>query len=658
MKTLPNYRRLRDSLWPAAHPPRSLDWALVARIRNEADGWRNRGDDDLAVAMMQLRSQVRQGGSPLAVNTVTACLALVCEAVRRVLALEYYDVQLLAGLALATGTVAEMKTGEGKTIVAALPAALHALTGRGVHVATVNSYLAARDCGSLKAAYEMLGFSVGLLLDQDPPPRKMGAYACDITYGTGYEFGFDYLRDQDRLRTGRKPLLGDTFRAQLRGIPQRAESTLQRGHAFAVIDEIDSVLIDEANTPLVLSNHSAQESLVTIPFERAAEIACVLREGDHYFIDRRRRTITITEAGQGLIFESQIVWSVEGLTRPWQTYVENALRAKLMLQRDVDYVVQEGEVRIVDTYTGRIFADRSWRDGLHQAVEHKEGLTITPEKRSVGRISRQRYFGRYQGLCGMTGTATGHEREFWNFYHLPLVVIPERRPSQRKTLPTRFFTDQLAKWRCIVDDIQQRNQRGQPVLLGTRTIDESLALAQLMRDAHLNYCVLNGVQDEDESLLIARAGQCHAITIATNMAGRGTDIGVQPEALALGGLHVVASQKQESQRVDRQLFGRTARQGEVGSCQMFVSADDELLQQFGPELAQRMKSMETVNGEIRLNLEADVRRVQQLAERHRFEQRLQLFQHDEWLTGVLAAVAESDQPVTGVDSSDPATCVS
>lgn len=652
MKTLPNFRRLSNALWPAPHRPRALDLAFIARIREAANGMRNRRDDELADILTPFRSHVRQGGSPLAIPAVTTCLALVCEAVRRVLQLEYYDVQLLAGLALATGTVAEMKTGEGKTIVAALPAALHALTGRGVHVATVNSYLAARDYQSLRPVYEMLGFSAGLLRDQDPPPDKIAAYACDITYGTGYEFGFDYLRDQDRLRSIRKPLLGDTFRAQLRGFGRRAELTLQRGHAFAVIDEIDSVLIDEANTPLVLSGHGDQDLQITTPFERAAEIACLLREGEHYLIDRRRRTITITEAGQALLFESQIVWAVDGLTRPWQTYVENAIRARLLLNRDVDYVVQDGEVRIVDTYTGRIFADRTWRDGLHQAVEHKENVTITPEKRSIGRISRQRYFGRYHGLCGMTGTATGHEREFWGFYQLPLVIIPERLPSRRTRLPTRFFCDHPSKWQAMVQDVRQRTLRGQPVLLGTRTIDESLAIAQLMRGAQLEFRVLNGVQDEDESLLISRAGQCGAITIATNMAGRGTDIRVQPEALAVGGLHVIASQKQESLRVDRQLFGRTARQGEVGSCQMFVSADDDLVQQFGPALASRMKSMKTVDGEIHLNLESDLRRVQQLAERHRFEQRLQLFQHDEWLTGVLAAVAESDQPVTAHEPMD------
>ena len=465
-----------------------------------------------------------------------------------------------------------------------------------------------------------------------------------MTYGTGYEFGFDYLRDQSALRSLRKPLLGETLRNRLRGMSDRDDRTVQRGHAFAVIDEVDSVLIDEANTPLVLSGDPGRSHVDSSPYLRAAEVAELLAESEHYVIDRRRRTISLTERGQTIIFQSQAAMPVDGLVRPWQTYIEQALRARLLLQKDVDYVIQDDEIRIVDQYTGRIFTDRTWREGLHQSVEVREDVPVTHEKSSIGRISRQRYFGLYQALCGMTGTAAGHERELQDFYKLPVVLIPERIPNQRQIIATRYFANQDSKWQAIVEDIRARHQHRQPVLVGTSTIDESETLSRMLAAQSLPHQVLNGLQNEDEAELIARAGRAAAITIATNMAGRGTDIKLGDGVVELGGLHVIATQRQESKRVDRQLIGRAARQGDPGSAQCFVGADDDLIQAFRPELGKRIKALAAADGELRRELGRELDGVQQRAEQQRFQQRCDLYRQDQWMNEVLTTIAQQDTP--------------
>ena len=642
MKTVSAYRNFHQTIWPKPFVPRPHDWELVHRIRERASAREQANATELADQIAQLRTRVRSGESPLLREIFTESAALTYEAVRRTLGLEYYDVQLLAGIALASGSVAEMKTGEGKTIVAALPAVLHALAGDGVHVATVNAYLAERDFELLRPVYEILGLAVGLSREKADLPSKRQAYAADITYSTGYELGFDYLRDQAALRGNRKPILGTDFRMRLRGTVSGGRQTVQRGHAFAVIDEIDSVLIDEANTPLVLSSQPNGSAANATPYLRAAEVAALLEDGEHYILDRRRRTFTLTERGHTIVFQHQHSNFVDGLVRPWQIYVEQAIRAEQLLERDADYVVTDGEVRIVDQYTGRIFSDRTWRDGLHQAVEVKEQLNVTNEKSSLGRVSRQRYFGLYDRLCGMTGTATGHEREFQEFYGLPVVIIPERVPNQRQHLATRYFGSQTSKHVAIVTDIRQRNLRGQPVLVGTRTIDESQALVERLEEAQISFQLLNGLQNDDEAAIVEVAGQMNAVTIATNMAGRGTDIALGEGVDELGGLHVIATQRQESQRVDRQLVGRSARQGSPGSCQCFVAADDDLIQQFDASLGQRMATMANAEGEIRRELDKEVDRVQSQAEAQRYQQRADLFRQDEWLNEVLTTVAEKD----------------
>ena len=597
-------------------------------------------DEELAVRQTELRERVGTGAALLDTSIITPSFALTFEAVRRTLGLAYYDVQMLAGLALSTGAIAEMRTGEGKTIVTALPACLHALSGKGVHVATVNGYLAERDYALMRKPLRLLGLTVGLSKDGGDTNSKRRAYRCDVTYSTGYELGFDFLRDQASARSERAPQLGETFRNQLRGLERREQPTVQRGHAYAIIDEVDSVLIDEANTPLILSHSSGTDESTVGVFATAARVARSMEKERDYIIDRRKKTLNLTAEGQRRIYESQAEIPETGLCRPWSMYVEQALRTIFMLQKDVDYVVNDGKVQIVDQYTGRIFADRHWRDGLHQAVEYHNRVEMSPEKQSLARVSRQRYFGLYDLLSGMTGTCTGHERELRDFYNLPVVVIPQRLPSQRKHLKARYFANAEDKWVAIAEDIRERHAHGQPILVGTRTIDESKILAELLTAANVPFQLLNGCQDDEEAQLVTNAGNVGVVTIATNMAGRGTDIKLTEEAKQCGGLHVIATQRQESARVDRQLIGRAARQGQPGSCQFYISADDDLLIQHGPSVCDRIRKL-TKRGDVASReLDNQTTKTQKHAERQTHEARCDLYRQDQWLNEVLVTVAE------------------
>ena len=645
MVTLKPYHRIADRLWVTAQHPRASDQMLIPKIRELAARYRGFEDPQLATACCGLREQVAAGAPVTDLEIVLPCFALVTESMRRTLGLTLYDVQLLSGIVLSTGAIADVKTGEGKTLIISLPASLYGLTGRGVHVATVNRYLAQRDYEMLKPVYERLGLSVGISLEQHSPTVKRAAYLADITYATGYEFGFDYLRDQTRIRAQPKTFLGQKFRSNLNGMDNHECFTVQREHAMVIIDEADSVLIDEANTPLVLSGARPVQPGGAVIYGAAREVARQLLRDKHYTLQPRNRRLFLNPDGQRAIFAANGA-PPDGLNRPWTTYVENALSAEMLYTRDVDYVVRDDTVMIVDQYTGRVFTDRTWREGLHQAIEAKEGVTVTAEAASIARISRQRYFRLYQTISGVTGTALGLEDEFRFFYRLPVVLIPEQQPCRRKNFPTRYFANIEAKHAAIVADVRRRNRTGQPILVGTRTIDESLQLSRLLRATGVSHRVLNGVQDESEAELVALAGQPHAVTIATNMAGRGTDIRLGPAALESGGLHVIATQRQESRRIDRQLIGRAARQGDSGSCQFFVCAADDLLVNYGESVADQIVSS-AVEGESNADWSGAVRRVQRTAERARYDARCALFQQDKWLNDVLSTVAEQDQVVSG-----------
>jgi preprotein translocase subunit SecA len=521
-----------------------------------------------------------------------------------------------------------MQTGEGKTFAAVLPAFVHALTGRGVHVVTANRYLAGRDQQWLQPVYACLGVSVGLIGQQESLRAKLAAYACDVTYGPGYEFGFDYLRDQVALRARGTGPLGAGLLAELRG-DSSGVLALQRGLAFAIIDEVDHVLLDDAGSPLVLAEQTPGSAPDAAAHLAAARRIATWQRGIDFQLDPSTGRVSLSAAArEGLYADPQAI-PLKLLQRGWSEYLEQALRARWLYRRDVDYVVRGQQVHIVDTATGRIFADRSWRDGLHQAVEAKEGVPITAEKRSVARVTRQRFFRRYSGLCGMTGTATGSEREFAEFYRLPVVPIPLRRPSRRSELPPRSFTNQTAKWEAIAAAVREIHAVGRPVLVGTETIEDSETLSELLRQRGLTPALLNGLQDADEAEVVGQAGNEAAITIATNMAGRGTDIKLPPAVVARGGLHVIAAQRHASSRIDRQLIGRCARQGDPGSAQCFLAADDALLRNHGPRLGAAMKRAANARGEITVSVTRAVLGVQRRAERSDYHRRRQLFLQEE-----------------------------
>ena len=474
----------------------------------------------------------------------------------------------------------------------------------------------------------MLGVSVSLLPERAATDRKRAAYLCDVTYGTGYEFGFDYLRDQLSARRMAGRQLGQMLWDTVRGGDVNQFTTMQRPLYFAVVDEIDNVLLDDAGSPLVLSGSADAEASDAPAHQLAHGIAARLVPGQHYRFVPSAGSVRLTDAGIDYIHAAEFCVPVSVLLRTWTEYVENALLAAHHYRRDVHYVVVEGTVQIVDANTGRIFSDRTWQDGLHQAIEAKEGVRITAEKHAEAQITRQRYFRLYPRLCGMTGTAAGCEREFRQVYGLQTQFVPLRAPCRREILPPRFFTHATAKWQAVVESVVALHARRRPVLIGTRSIDDSDRLAEVFRRHAVAFELLNGRQDAAEAEVVARAGQPCAITIATNLAGRGTDIRLAPEVVLRGGLHVVIAECHDSQRVDRQLVGRCARQGDPGSAQMFVSAEDSLIQRYGAWLGEFMLRHAGTGGEVHLDLTRQVRRLQALAERQDYAARCTLLRRD------------------------------
>ena len=555
-------------------------------------------------------------------------MAFAKEATFRVLGMELYDVQLLAGSALINKKIAEMQTGEGKTI-SAIPGAVYGgMFGAGVHVATPNSYLAERDYEELKEVYSAIGLSIGLLPSGEgpsDPSLTKAAYDCDITYGTGYEFGFDYLRDQLILKKQKQLPFGQQMLDNLKG--KTGEPLSQRGLGFSIVDEADNVLIDDATSPQVLSEFQSGDAPDTNAVKLARLVAMQLEKGIH-FREPSPGAVELTPEGQIHVHRNDLAIPTRELIRPWKGYIEAALRAEHHFIRNVEYVIGEEGVRIVDQSTGRIFEDRSWQAGLHQAVEAKEGLSISPESLPLATITRQRFYRLYQSMAGMTGTTQCCIGEFKTIYRLGVETIPLRKPSLRQMLPMRVFDSAERKWEAIQKSVVEFQSKGQPVLIGTRTIEESQTLANLLDQVNLGYELLNGTQDADEAELVSRAGLAGAVTIATNLAGRGTNIKMPPEVLDNGGLHVVVSECHASFRVDRQLIGRCARQGQPGSCQVFVSADDWLLETHADWLSETIRKIAT-GGELHTNIESSIRDLQTRLEREQFANRLELLRSNE-----------------------------
>ncbi|MEO2031024.1 MAG: DEAD/DEAH box helicase [Planctomycetaceae bacterium] len=602
---------------------------LLPHVRTLAESLETSPGSVLLAEAAQLRRELSRGRRVNDSELLVSGVALACEALRRAHGITLYDVQLQAVLSLGSGTIVQMQTGEGKTFVAVTVACHLALAGQGVHVITPNTYLATRDCEAATPVLEQLQMTTGLLPEGGENDARAAAYGCDVTYGTGHEFGFDYLRDQLTLRQQANAPLGAQLFDDLCRPRQAQRSTMQRGLSFAVVDEADSVLIDDAGSPLVLSAAAPGPA----PDERAhltaRDLADTLEDSVDYEFDRPAARITLTRAGTNRCYADDVAVPAKCLLRPWTDYVEQALRALVIFQRNIHYVIVEDEVRIVDATTGRIFEDRSWQQGLHQAVEAREGVPVTAEKQALARISRQRFFRLYDNLCGLTGTAIGCESELSTVYERGVSEIPLCVPSARTLLPHRWFATQVARHHAIVQSVAEIHAGGRPILVGTRSIEDSKMIAAAMMACGLDAELLNGLQTAEEADIIARAGNTGSITIATNLAGRGTDIQLADDVRRLGGLHVVVAECQLSGRMDRQLIGRCGRQGDPGSAQAFVSAEDLLLTRFGSWLGATIGREADETGEAHCDLTAQLRRVQASAERRDFLSRCQLLRQDQ-----------------------------
>ena len=535
--------------------------------------------------------------------------AVIREASRRVLGMRHFDVQLIGGIILHKGNIAEMCTGEGKTLVATAPVYLNALEGKGVHVITVNDYLAKRDSEWMGQVYKFLGLTVGLIVhDLDFNQRKI-AYNSDITYGTNNEFGFDYLRDN---------------------MVTSLDQMIQRPLHFCLIDEVDSILIDEARTPLIISG-PGQKS--TDNYYVMAKLVPQLKKDEDYTIDEKQKTVAPTEAGVAKmekLLHVDNLYDAENLELN-HLFVQ-ALRAQAMMERDRDYVVKDGEVVIVDEFTGRLMYGRRYSDGLHQAIEAKEGLEVQRESQTLATITFQNYFRMYAKLAGMTGTAKTEEQEFIKIYGLPVLQVPTNKPILRKDLPDVVFKTKAGKYRAVVKEVQRRHQTGQPMLIGTTSIEQSEELSHLLTQAGIVHSVLNAKYHEREAMIVAQAGQKGQVTIATNMAGRGTDIQLGEGVAELGGLAIIGTERHESRRIDNQLRGRAGRQGDPGSSQFFLSLEDDLLRIFGGDNIKKfMEKMgldddEPINSKMVSNA---IQKAQKRVEARNFDIRKYVLEYDD-----------------------------
>ena len=564
-------------------------------------------DDQLAPRLAQYREEA-QNGRRLD-ELLPPVFALVREASRRILGMRHYDVQLLGGMVLHQGNIAEMKTGEGKTLVATLPVVLNALSGKGVHVVTVNDYLARRDAEWMGQLYNALGLTTGIIVHGLSDEQRKEAYNADITYGTNNEFGFDYLRDNMKFY---------------------ANQLVQRGHNFAIVDEVDSILIDEARTPLIISGASDESTGL---YRQMDEVVRRLQPEVHFTVDEKARTAMLTEEG---VAQCERILSVDNLFDPasitLQHHILQSLRAHHAYRRDVDYIVnEEGKVLIVDEFTGRLMPGRRFGDGLHQALEAKEHVKIEAENQTLASITCQNYFRMYDKLSGMTGTAQTESVEFTQIYGLETITVPTNKPMIRKDYPDLIYRTQREKYNAIVQAIRDLHAKGQPVLVGTISIETSELLSSMLKKEGVPHNVLNAKHHAQEAEIVAQAGQAGRVTIATNMAGRGTDIVLGEGVQELGGLHILGTERHESRRIDNQLRGRSGRQGDPGSSRFYLSLEDNLMRIFGSErISGLMEKLGMVEGEPIENkmVSRAIENAQKRVEGHNFEIRKTLLDYD------------------------------
>ena len=617
------------------------------------DKYAELSDDELKAKTDEFKTRLRDGEEMN--DILLEAFATVREAAWRVLDQKHYRVQIMGGAALHFGNVAEMRTGEGKTLTSLLPAYLNALEGKGVHIVTVNDYLAKRDAEMMGRVHRWLGLSVGVILSEMRPPERKAAYDCDITYGTNNELGFDYLRDN---------------------MVRSLNEVVQRGHNFCIVDEVDSILIDEARTPLIISGPVDGSSQFYSVF---AQLTPRMREGIHYEVDHKKRTIGVLEEGVEYV-EDQL--GIDNLYAPEHSqlvsYLNNALKAKELFTRDKDYIVRNGEVMIVDSFTGRVLAGRRYNEGMHQAIEAKEQVEIKNENQTLATVTLQNYFRLYEKISGMTGTAETEAAELHSIYGLDVVPIPTNKPNQRADHSDRIYKTQEAKFAAVVDDIAEHVEAGQPVLVGTTSVERSEYLSQLLSKRGIKHNVLNAKHHEEEGQIIARAGRPGTVTVATNMAGRGTDIvlGGNPEVILdeklrergldpfedeekyqeaweaeidaekehskklgdqvreAGGLYVLGTERHESRRIDNQLRGRTGRQGDPGETRFYLSMRDELMVRFVGQSMENMMNRLNVPDDVPIEAKMvsnSIKGAQAQVENQNFEMRKNVLKYDEVL---------------------------
>lgn len=532
---------------------------IVDKINSLEKDMQSLSSANLAAKTAEFKVRLQKGET--LDDILPEAFAVVREASKRVAGMRHYDVQMIGGVVLHRGKIAEMRTGEGKTLVATLPVYLNALTGKGVHVVTVNDYLARRDSEDMGRIYKFLGLSVGLIVhDMDFPARK-AAYAADVTYGTNNEFGFDYLRDN---------MVTDE------------SNMVQRELNYCIVDEVDSILIDEARTPLIISGPGEKS---TDLYKVLAAVVAKMVEGEDYTVDEKQKQVAPTEKG---IAKAEKMLGIENLYDnehgvDYSHQIMCALKAKALMHRDRDYVVKDGQVIIVDEFTGRLMFGRRFSEGLHQAIEAKEGVKVERESQTLATITFQNYFRMYNKLSGMTGTAKTEEQEFMKIYNLPVVVVPTNKPLIRIDYPDVIYRTRLAKYKAAANEIEECHKSGRPVLVGTTSIAQSEELSAMLKRRGIPHNVLNAKFHEKEAEIISQAGQYGAVTIATNMAGRGTDITLGEGVPELGGLHIIGTERHESRRIDNQLRGRCARQGDPGSSKFFLGLEDDLMRLFGSD---------------------------------------------------------------------------
>ncbi|SFP45670.1 preprotein translocase subunit SecA [Hydrogenimonas thermophila] len=581
----------------------------VAKINALEPKYEKMSDDELKAAFNELKEQVQSGSATLD-DVLFDSFAITREASKRTLGMRHFDVQLIGGMVLHDNKIAEMKTGEGKTLVATLPVVLNAMLGRGVHVVTVNDYLAKRDSSEMGKIYEFLGYSVGTITADiiDDATRK-AQYDADITYGTNNEFGFDYLRDNMKYSL---------------------DEMVQRDHYFAIVDEVDSILIDEARTPLIISGPTSSK---LENYTRADKVARQMVRDEDFTVDEKNRVILVTEKG---IEKAEKLFGVDNLYAMENAvlahHLDQALKAHHLFEKDVDYVVKDGEIVIVDEFTGRLSEGRRFSEGLHQALEAKEGVEIKEESQTLADITFQNYFRMYEKLAGMTGTAQTEATEFAEIYNLDVISIPTNVPVQRKDQPDLIYKTEREKFDAVIRDIKERNKKGQPVLVGTASIEKSEVLHALLKKEKIPHNVLNAKNHEHEAEIIKDAGKKGAVTIATNMAGRGVDIKIDDEVRELGGLYIIGTERHESRRIDNQLRGRAGRQGDPGESRFYLSLEDHLLRIFGSEriktIMDRMGVEEGEYIESKMVTRA-VEKAQKKVENLHFESRKHLLEYDD-----------------------------